>query len=90
MSELLKFIHNHLNDYKQLLKKDLKINIKEYDQYTLYIYQDHADFSNPIVQECRGIILNKDNKIVCAPFYKFGNFYEKYVPDIDWFSARVE
>ena len=63
--------------------------IKKNGPYQLYIYREGSDFNDPVVQVCRGIIL-KGDKIVCAPFYKFGNFYENYVPDIDWSSARVE
>lgn len=89
MSHLLEFINEHA-DWKTILKNELKIHAKESNGYTLLIYDTRADFNNPIVQECRGIILNADNKVVCCPFYKFGNFYERYVPDIDWSTARVE
>lgn len=90
MTQLLNFINENPTDWKMKIKKELKINVKENENYTLLMYETKADFTNPIVQECRGIILNKENRIVCCPFYKFGNFYEKYVPDIDWSSARVE
>ena len=90
MSALLKYINENPLDWKNKIRIDFKIHVKEERGYVLLIYDSKADFNNPIVQECRGIILDDENQIVCCPFYKFGNFNEKYVPDIDWNSARVE
>ena len=91
-SELLQFISQH-DDWKEQLS-NLKIKVKEVPNYpNLYIfnYDIMADFSNPIVQEARGIILNvANNKIVCLPFRKFGNYDESYADKIDWESARVQ
>lgn len=53
--------------------------------------QIYSDFYNPIVRECRGIILtDRIHKPVCVPFFKFGNYGEGYVDTIDWGSARVQ
>jgi hypothetical protein len=54
--------------------------------------QIRSDFSLPLVRECRGIILDAaaDFRPVCVPFFKFGNFGEAYVPEIDWTSAVVQ
>lgn len=49
-----------------------------------------SDFTNEIVRECRGLIIDKYYNPVCIPFYKFGNYGENYVPDIDWSVAKVE
>lgn len=50
-----------------------------------------VDFTNPIVQEARGIIINPiEKEVVCWPFRKFGNYGESYVDDIDWTSAHVQ
>ena len=52
--------------------------------------QIDSDFNNEIVRECRGLILNEDTlEPVCVPFFKFGNYGEGYVPEIDWKTARV-
>ena len=52
--------------------------------------QPDSDFNNQLVRECRGLILDEDTlEPVCVPFFKFGNFSESYVPDIDWSSAFV-
>ena len=49
------------------------------------------DFSNPIVQEARGIIINVNTlEVICWPFRKFGNWQESYADKIDWSSARVQ
>ena len=53
--------------------------------------QVDSDFYNPIVKECRGLILEADTyKPLCVPFFKFGNYGEGYVDTIDWSSARVQ
>jgi T4 RnlA family RNA ligase len=51
-----------------------------------------SDFHLPLVRECRGIILDEQDgyRPVCIPFFKFGNYGESYVPEIDWASARVQ
>ena len=52
--------------------------------------QFDSDFMNPLVRECRGLILDEDTlECVSVPFFKFGNYGEPYCPDIDWKTARV-
>ena len=52
--------------------------------------QIDSDFNNPIVRECRGLILDEKNfEVVCHPFDKFGNYGEPYCPNIDWKSCYV-
>ena len=47
-----------------------------------------SDFHDPIVRECRGLILDEDTlEPICVPFFKFGNYGESYCPNIDWSSA---
>lgn len=50
-----------------------------------------CDLSDPLVQICRGIILDsKANwKIVAFPFVKFFNFGEPRAQQLDWDSVRV-
>ena len=91
MLELQKFIHQHPQNYKELLEKEYYITVKEKDNLLLFKYnQIKSNFHNKMVRECRGIILEKDSfKIVCRPFEKFGNYGESYTADIDWKSASV-
>ncbi len=50
-----------------------------------------TNFSLPIVQEARGIIIDPQKcEVVCWPFRKFGNYGESYVDTIDWKSASVQ
>jgi hypothetical protein len=86
---------------KELLgKHPYFVGIKEDDKnYVSFIYSNKSNFKNPVVRECRGIILYFINSSlssssleivpVCVPFFKFGNFHERYVPEIDWPSAKV-
>lgn len=89
--ELLKFIKEH-EDWKELLQRaPYFLEVKEEEGFVLLKYsQIKSDFSQPIVQECRGIILDSNNGIVCWPFDKFFNYGECYAAKIDWSSAKVQ
>ena len=89
--ELLNYIKNHSN-WRELLKQPpYSLLVREDDGFTLLKYDMiNSDFSQQIVRECRGIILDSNDKIVCFPFYKFFNYGEYYADDIDWNSARVQ
>ena len=65
-------------------------------EYAILKYNQLAsDFNEQIVRECRGTICcipHRDGGWaypVAVPFYKFGNYGESYVPNIDWSSAKV-
>ena len=90
--ELIKFIKENENWEELLSQKPYWIKIKKDENYTILSYnQIESDFYNPIVRECRGIILeNKTLEPVCIPFFKFGNYGEGYVPEIDWNSATTQ
>jgi hypothetical protein len=93
MLYIQEFIKSHPDNFKELLSvKPYAIKISEDDNFMMFKYsQIESDFNNPIVRECRGIILDKsDWSIACHPFHKFGNYGEGYVPDIDWESAIVQ
>ena len=53
--------------------------------------QFHSPMKSPIVQECRGIILDSENnwEIIARPYDKFFNYGEREAASIDWNSARV-
>lgn len=49
-----------------------------------------TDYTDPVVQEARGIVLDMTTgDVVCWPFRKFGNWQEPYADKIDWESARI-
>ena len=90
--KIQEFIKQNDNWEQILAEKPYCLKVKKDDEYTLLSYdQIKSDFYNEIVRECRGIILeNKTLEPVCIPFYKFGNYGEGYVPNIDWNSARTQ
>lgn len=89
-SYICKFIYEHNEDWENLLTKDYGIKIKKEDSYAIFNYGYDCDFSNPIVQEARGIIIDhKSLEVVCWPFRKFGNHNEVYADNIDWNNAKV-
>lgn len=89
-SKLCRFISNNKN-WKELLKNDYGISIKEEYPLTIFNYGIESDFSNPIVQEARGIIIDIERlEVVCWPFRKFGNYNESYADPIDWSTAKVQ
>jgi len=91
--EICSFINTH-TDWEEILAKDpYYIKTKRDSCFILLKYdQIRSNMSIPLVRECRGIILvESDNYLpVCIPFFKFGNFGESYVPDIDWKTARTQ
>lgn len=89
-SKLCCFISEHEN-WRDILKDEYKITVKEEYPFAIFNYGIDCDFSNPIVQESRGIILDLENlEVVCWPFRKFGNYNESYADKIDWNTARVQ
>jgi hypothetical protein len=90
--KIIDFIKDNPEKWKEILsEKPYCLTIKEEDDFILLKYnQIDSDFTNEIVRECRGLILDKNFKPVCVPFFKFGNYGETYCPEIDWKSARVQ
>eukprot|EP01126_Amoeba_proteus_P050543 TRINITY_DN5983_c0_g1_i5.p1 TRINITY_DN5983_c0_g1~~TRINITY_DN5983_c0_g1_i5.p1 ORF type:complete len:390 (-),score=78.57 TRINITY_DN5983_c0_g1_i5:77-1246(-) len=65
---------------------------KSHSNLWLLKYDQHkSPFQTRVVQECRSIILDRDNgwKVVSWPYLKFFNFGEKFSTDLDWTSAVV-
>lgn len=93
MLEVIKFIKQHIEDWRELLSGDpYYINIKEDDNYVLLKYsQIDSDFNEIICRECRGLILskNEDYKPVRLAFYKFFNFSEPFADRIHWRSCKT-
>lgn len=91
-SLIVDFIKKYPHSWRELLKeKGIKVKDSDTDHRVIFNYGIDCNFSDPIVQEARGIIINIDTlDVVCWPFRKFGNHNESYVDDIDWASARVQ
>lgn len=65
---------------------------RQHGELVLLKYDIFADFGDPIVRECRGIILDESNNwnVVSRAFDKFFNHGEGHAADIDWKTARVQ
>ena len=59
------------------LKEEFHISVKEYeDRYVLNYDQIDSPRFHPVVDECRGLILDKNLNIMCRSFHRFFNFGE--------------
>ena len=92
MLNLQKFIIKNKDWKEKLSQKPYCLKISEKGNLILFKYnQIDSDFNEPIVNESRGIILEKNTwKVVAYAFDKFFNFGESYAAKIDWDSAVVE
>ena len=71
--------------------KTFKLKCKIYSKKLHLKYdQIESDMSAKEVQECRGLILNKETlEVISMSFYKFFNHGEGHAAKIDWNTARV-
>ena len=52
--------------------------------------QTESNFSSDVVQECRGLILERGSwNVVAMPFKKFFNYGEQHADRLDWGTAKV-
>lgn len=78
------------------LEATLGIHAKQHPVYPeLYHFsydQLESPKGNPIVRECRGLILNsaKNWEVVAYPFNRFANIGESWADQIDWNEVRVQ
>lgn len=93
--KVIDFIKEHA-DWEVLLSQApycLKISRDQKFGHNLIMFkysQEDSDFSNDIVKECRGIILDEDTfEIISYSYNKFFNFSEPNAAEIDWSSAKV-
>lgn len=92
--ELQKFIREHDNWETLLAEPPYSLVIKRKGELVMFNYNLLAsDMSNPIVRECRGLILEEGTwKVVCRGMDKFSNAHESDsdLDKIDWSTARVQ
>ena len=71
--------------------KTFKLKCKIYSKKLHLKYdQIESDMSAKEVQECRGLILNKETfEVISMSFYKFFNHGEGHAAKIDWDTARI-
>lgn len=65
---------------------------RQHSQLCLFKYDIFANFGDPLVRECRGIVLDENDnwRVVSRAFDKFFNHGEGHAAEIDWGSARVQ
>lgn len=70
---------------------DFKLKSRDYGHKVLIKYdQIESSMGFPEVQDCRGLILEKDTwNILCLSFRKFFNAEEGHAAKIDWKTAKV-
>ena len=82
----------NIEDIKTKLAVAVKYH-KDYPNLVMFKYnQIFSPMGNPVVQNCRGIILDTANnfEVVSYPFDKFFNHGEGFAKEIDWSTARVQ
>lgn len=73
-SHLVEYLKTHTIEQ---LVEEKSIIVKEYDNFRVFNYnQIDNDKLCEVTKECRGIILDKKNEIVCRPFGRFFNYGE--------------
>lgn len=88
-SYICRLINDNPDTWRDICREK-KIKVKDEGSLSIFNYNVLADFSDPYVQEARGIIIDTDGCEVKAwPFRKFGNSHESYADDIDWKHAKV-
>lgn len=88
-SRLLYYIKHNPDNWEQEIN-DRLIRTSHNGNLVCFKYGIEADFSDPLVCEARGIIIDvKHQTVVCRPFDKFFNVQEQYAADIDWNTAKV-
>jgi hypothetical protein len=90
--EILKFLFEHPSDWKKVLEEEpYCMTIREKDNFVLFMYnQIESDFNIPLVQECRGIVLEKNTwRVLCYPFTKFWNAGQGQAAILNWDTARI-
>lgn len=88
MLKIIEYIKEHGLE-KTLV--DFKLKSRDYPNKVLIKYdQIGSSMGEPIVQEARGLILEKDTwKVMSLPFFKFFNASEGHAATIDWDSAHI-
>lgn len=90
--ELRNYIKTHADWEVSLTEEPYFLKLVKKDNYIMFKYsQLNSDFSNPIAQECRGIVLDINTlDCVCHAFNKFGNYGESYCPELTWNNISVQ
>ena len=83
--EVIKFLKANGNNFQKLTDV-YGIKVKDYPEQKLVVLnydQINSPKMEPIVQECRGLILDYDLNVVCRPFDRFFNYGEADTDKMD-------
>lgn len=83
--EVIKFLQANGGNFEKLTVA-YGIKVKDYPEHNLVVLnydQINSPKMEPVVQECRGLILDYNLKIVCRPFDRFFNYGEAGTDKID-------
>ena len=91
-SFICKLINDNPDSWETICEsKNIRVKKDATNPYVIFNYEINADFTDPVVQEARGIIIDIEKlEVIAWPFRKFGNFSESYADTIDWNTAEVQ
>lgn len=91
MSRVRDFIAEHPTDWLARLERDYKILVsRDAGLVSLKYDQLESPMADPLVQECRGMVVRESTgEILAWPYNKFWNHGEALAAAIDWDTARV-
>ena len=93
---LMNFVQGKsIDEIIDILKRSpYHVSVKVKEDLALFKYSDVGNLDDPLVQECRGMILqihpNNVYTVAAKPFPKFFNYHEKQAAIIDWSTAVIE
>lgn len=84
--EVVKFLQANGGDFEKLTEA-YGIKVKDYPEHNLVVLnydQINSPKMEPVVQDCRGLILDNKLNIICRPFDRFFNYGEAGTDDYDF------
>ncbi|HEU4727648.1 MAG TPA: RNA ligase [Kofleriaceae bacterium] len=92
MKNLVQELAASHEDWLSHLENDLKISAaRDGDLVSLKYNQIESPMHEPIVQQCRGMVVDvKRRQTIAWPYNKFWNYGEALADPIDWATARVQ
>ncbi len=89
-----KYFEFELQYMKPETREKLFKNITAHEKNDMYLYNYNknvlVDRDNCVLMKCRGLVLDKNAKVLNYPFDRFFNDFEKESDDIDWKTAKVQ
>jgi T4 RnlA family RNA ligase len=83
--EVIKFLQSNANDFSKLTLA-FGIKVKDYPEQGIVVLnydQIESPKMDPVVVECRGLILDYNLNVLCRPFDRFFNYGEAFTDKMD-------